>query len=86
MLVRLLAVALAAAAVPPAYAEQCYGTERTRYACVHPENVRLDREGGPTVGDCVYVESEECRPVFVTAPSAGASGPLVSLRCGDSPC
>lgn len=86
MLTRLLAVALVAAAAPHAYAEPCYGTQQTRYVCLHPENVSVDPDGGPTVGDCVYVDDEQCRPVFVTAPSAGLSGPPASLRCGDAPC
>ncbi|HEV2889727.1 MAG TPA: hypothetical protein VGX28_05070 [Frankiaceae bacterium] len=86
MLARLCAVALVAAAAPHAHAETCYGTANTRYVCPHPENVSFDPDGGPAVGDCVYVNADECVPVFVTAPSAGLSGPLVSLRCGDAPC
>ena len=76
---RLLATATVLVAVisPAAFAETCAGTTGTAVACVHTENVDADPYGGPAVGDCVFLLSDECTDVFVPTPSA-TSGPLVS--------
>ncbi|HEX8002977.1 MAG TPA: hypothetical protein VF519_09820 [Mycobacteriales bacterium] len=88
MTTRLLAAALAALAcvAAPAAAELCAGTTQTYVVCAHPENLSVDPDGGPPAGDCVYVNADACTPVFVPTPSAGATGPLVSTRCGTLTC
>ena len=87
MLVRLLAVALAAAAyAPAAYAENCFGSDQTHRVCLHPENVVVDSDGGRTVGDCFWINSTQCVPIFVTLPSVTTTGPLADHRCGALTC
>lgn len=87
MLVRLLAASCAAFALaaPAAYAENCFGTAQTYLVCLHPENVHVDPFGA-TVGDCFWINSDECTPVFVPVPSVTTSGPLVSTQCGTLTC
>ena len=88
MLVRLLAVSCAAFALaaPTAYAENCFGSNQTHRVCLYPENVHVDPDGGPTVGDCFWINSDECTPIFVPLPSVTTSGPLVSTQCGTLTC
>ena len=77
-LLALAAVAIAAASAVPAVAGPCAGSTGTRIVCVHPENVEVDPYGGPAVGDCVYLASATCTPVFVPTPTV-TSGPPVTV-------
>lgn len=78
-LVALAAVAtVAATAVPAVAAPVCAGTTGTRIVCVHPDNLDVDPYGGPAVGDCVYLASSTCTPVFVPTPTV-TSGPPVTV-------
>lgn len=73
---RLLAVALAAAAVSlPAAASAapvCAGTTGTEYVCVDPV-------GQPLYSDCVYLGEPPCTPVTVPGPGVSCDG-LVDCR------
>ena len=72
---RLLAVVLACAAclAPAARAAVCPGDQNAR-VCVDPNAITVDPDGGQPVGNCFYLASEQCTPIFVTAPSAGTTG------------
>lgn len=88
MLVRLLAAVFAASALtaPAAHSANCFGSNQTYRVCAYPENVSVDPAGGSTVGDCFWIITAECVPIFVTLPSATTSEPLVSTECGTLTC
>lgn len=89
MTTRFLTAALVAAAVVPAaaaHARTCAGTAQTYLVCVLPENVSVDPDGGPPVGDCVYLNQPTCTPIFVPTPSVTTTGPLVTIQCGTLTC
>lgn len=75
----LLALVALAALAPalPASAATCAGTASTIVVCVN-DSYRVDWNAG-TVGDCVYVASDECTPVFVDHPGVSGSGCLLLL-------
>jgi hypothetical protein len=65
--------------------DPCVGPSEI-YACAHTSRGPVvDPDGGPTVGDCVYLVSDTCTPVYVTLPGANPSNlPYVSVYCKDT--
>ena len=82
MIVRALALAVAAAALaaPAANAGPCFGTLTTGTYCAYPERVTVDPDGNGHVGDCFWINTTTCVPVFAPVPSVSSSGPLVERQ------
>ena len=82
MILRALSLTLAAASLavtaPAANAGPCFGSTGTTVVCVHPERLVVDPDGNGYAGDCFYVNSTSCVPVFVPVPSVSSTGPLVT--------
>lgn len=79
-----LALAVSATLAPAAGAAvTCTGGEALRLCYEVRQGVpSVDPDGGPTVSECVYIDSATCTPVSVTLPSVGL-GPAggVYLTC-----
>lgn len=56
-----------------ASAESCVGTEGTAGACY--------TTGSTSVGDCVYVNENECEPVYVDVPTVQVTRIWVTDPC-----